>query len=166
MRFINDSEALIEHLIVEAEGWYKSTCPQPPAKLIACVPKDHPWLIKAFDRNADFNKNRYTPEKIDKDIVLDVLFGIDLLMDIEMDDDYFSVALDVTTNSECIALKLKKNQDPIRVNILSQLGIQHHLIVVVDYRINLDNLSILTKRHYISMIYILAVSLNQFFLLI
>lgn len=160
MRFISDSEELINKLIKGTDDWYKSTCPWPSAKLLTLVPSNHPWLAKAIKFNSDFNKHRYDLQKIDKDVVLDVLFGIDLLMDIDLDDDFFSVAIDVTTNSSAIALKVKKNQDPIRVKVRQELGIQHHLIVVVQSNIDFDCLSTNTKKTYISQIELAIKSLS------
>jgi len=152
MRIINDSECLVHELIEETENWYESTCPWSSAKLLESVPKDHPWLYKAFKYNAEFNKNKMSPSKINKDVALDVLFGIDLMMDVEMGDDYFSVAIDVTTNSEAVQLKLKKNQDPIRFNILTQLSIQHHLLIVVESSLSFDTLSAYQKSKFVSKI--------------
>ena len=152
MRFISDSESFVSELLEGTDHWYRCQCSWSSNKLLNLVPNNHPWLLKAFEKHVDFKRYKNHPENIDKDVVLDVLFGIDILMDVELGDDYYSIAIDVTTNSDAINLKLKKNQDPIRVNILKELCIQHHLLVVVPNNMSYEVLAEGQKRHYINSI--------------
>jgi hypothetical protein len=152
MRIISDSESFVFELLEGTDHWYICQCSWSTNKLLNLVPDNHPWLLKAFEKHIDFKRYKNHPENIDKDVVLDVLFGIDILMDVELGDDYYSIAIDVTTDVESVNLKLKKNQDPIRVNILKELCIQHHLLVVVPNNMSYDALSTEQKRQYINSI--------------
>jgi hypothetical protein len=160
MRIINDSESFVSELLEGTEYWYRCQCSWSTSKLLNLVPNNHPWLLKAFEKHTQFKRYKNHPENIDKDVVLDVLFGIDILMDVELGDDYYSIAIDVTTDVESVNLKLKKNQDPIRLNILKELSIQHHLLIVVPNYIPYEALTAGQKRHYINSIERAIKSLN------
>lgn len=72
-------------------------------------------------------------ELVNKAVVLDTVFGIDFLLEVDMgDENSLYLAIDVTTQDWQLIPKLKKQRSKSRTALRSKLGLDGFLIIGID----------------------------------
>lgn len=156
------SEVFFTSLISFASGWSILDCPLSTKDLLEIAASSN-WLKAAKLKDKEFIKNSGDLTVLAPSYVLDRLFGIDFLIEVELPDGPMYFSVDVTSNCDINNLEKKvyTSRSQSRRHIATRLGLDGHLVVAIDEKF--EHFSLLSHWEKVGIISAIEKALvNQF----
>jgi hypothetical protein len=137
------SEVFFKSLANFATGWSIVDCPLNSNTLLQMAEGSH-WLKVAKAKNSEFIKNSENLNIIAPSYILDVVYGVDFILEIEFANGPFYYSVDVTSNKSLrnIEHKVATSKRDCRADLAQKLDLYGHMIIGIDEKFS--NFSLLS----------------------
>jgi hypothetical protein len=145
------SEVFFTNLVSFATGWSLLDCPLSSSTLLELAANSN-WLKAAKAKDKEFIKNSKDLSVLAPSYILDKVFGIDFIVEIEFANGPYYYSVDVTSNC-CIKnleSKVYKSKSDSRAALADKIGLDGHIVIGVDEKF--ENFSLLSTWEKVGMI--------------
>lgn len=145
------SEVFFTNLIQFATNWSLLDCPISSSTLLELAASSN-WLKAAKVKDKEFIKNCKDLSVLAPSYILDKVFGIDFIIEVEFANGPYYYSVDVTSNT-CIAnleSKVYKSKSDSRLALADKIGLDGHLVVGIDERF--EHFSLLSAWEKVGMV--------------
>jgi hypothetical protein len=127
------SEVFFTNLVSFATGWSLLDCPLSSSTLLELAANSN-WLKAAKAKDKEFIKNFKDLSVLASSYILDKVFGVDFILEIEFANGPYYYSVDVTSNTTIANLESKvyKSKSDARVAIAEKMGLDGHIVVGID----------------------------------
>ena len=145
------SEVFFTNLVQFATNWSLLDCPISSATLLELAASSN-WLKAAKVKDKEFIKNSKDLSVLAPSYVLDKVFGIDFIIEVEFANGPYYYSVDVTSNTTIANLEQKvyKSKSDARLAIANKLDLNGHIVVGIDEKF--EHFSLLSHWEKVGMI--------------
>lgn len=125
------SEVFFSHLVEKVYNWEREECSFTSEYLLKIAESSN-WLKAAIQQDKQFLKNKNDLTKLDPSYILDKVFGIDFLITFELEDDFYTFGIDVTSNKSVLDKKEYKANSISRKDVRDKLRLDGFIIIGIS----------------------------------
>ena len=154
------SEVFFINLINYTTNWSLLDCPLSSATLLELASSSN-WLKAAKAKDKEFIKNSKDLSVIAPSYILDRVFGIDFIIEVEFANGPYYYSVDVTSNTTIANLEQKvyKSKSDARLAIAKKLDLNGHIVVGIDEKF--EHFSLLSHWEKMGMIAVVEKALSN-----
>lgn len=145
------SEVFFKSLVDFATGWSLLDCPLSSAILLELAANSN-WLKAAVSKDKEFMKNSKDLSVLAPSYILDKVFGVDFIVEVEFANGPYYYSVDVTSNC-CVRnleSKVYKSKSDCRAALASKIGLDGHIVIGVDEKF--EHFSLLSTWEKLGMV--------------
>jgi hypothetical protein len=145
------SEVFFTNLVSFATGWSLLDCPLSSSTLLELAANSN-WLKAAKAKDKEFIKNSKDLSVLAPSYILDKVFGVDFILEIEFANGPFYYSVDVTSNCcfQNLESKVYKSKSDSRSALADKIGLDGHIVIGVDEKF--ENFSLLSTWEKVGMV--------------
>ena len=145
------SEVFFTNLIQFATNWSLLDCPISSSTLLELAASSN-WLKAAKVKDKEFIKNSNDLSVLAPSYILDKVFGIDFIIEVEFANGPYYYSVDVTSNTSIANLESKvyKSKSDSRLALADKIGLDGHIVIGIDERF--ENFSLLSHWEKVGMV--------------
>jgi hypothetical protein len=125
------SETFFSQLIEKRDNWQREECPFTSEYLLKIAQSSN-WLKAAIQQDKQFLKHKNDLTTLDPSYILDKVFGIDFLITFELEDDFYTFGIDVTSNQSVLKDKEYKANSFSRKDVRDKLRLDGFIVIGIS----------------------------------
>lgn len=125
------SEVFFSHLVEEKDNWIVEACSF-TSKYLLNIAESSNWLKAAIQQDKKFIKYKNDLSTLEPSYILDKVFGIDFLITFELEDDFYTFGIDVTSNKSVLDSKEYKSNSASRKDVRDKLRLDGFIIIGIS----------------------------------
>ncbi len=125
------SETFFSQLIEKRDNWQREECPF-TSEFLLKIAQSSNWLKAAIQQDKQFIRHKNDLTALDPSYILDKVFGIDFLVTFELEDDFYTFGIDVTSNKSVLESKEYKANSFTRKEVRTKLRLDGFIIIGIS----------------------------------
>lgn len=154
------SEVFFTNLVEFATGWSVLDCSLSSTTLLELAANSN-WLKAAKAKDKEFIKNSKDLSVLAPSYILDKVFGVDFIVEVEFANGPYYYSVDVTSNCfiRNLEQKVYKSKSDSRLALANKIGLDGHLVVGIDEKF--ENFSLLSTWEKVGMVAVIEKALSN-----
>lgn len=125
------SEVFLSQLVEKRDNWQREDCSFSSEYLLKIAQSSN-WLKAAIQQDKQFLRHKNDLTKLESSYILDKVFGIDFLITFELEDDFYTFGIDVTSNQSVLKDKEYKANSFSRKDVRDKLRLDGFIVIGIS----------------------------------